>query len=243
MPVQDIKTAVKRRMPYLIPLYRRLPGKRRPPMSQIFKEIRDTNMWGGAESVSGPGSDLGRTDVVRRELPGLVRQLGVSTLLDAPCGDFHWMRLIMPELRLDRYVGVDIVPELIEDDRRRYGDERCCFELADLTTGPLPRADLVLCRDLLVHLAYKDARATLRALKATGAEHLLCTSFLGVERNHDIEAGEWRPLNMERAPFRFPPPQRTIAEGWNVLTPDEPYEPVWATRVLGLWRFDELPLG
>jgi hypothetical protein len=152
------------------------------------------------------------------------------------------MRLVMPELALERYVGVDIVPELIEDNRRRYGDARCGFEVADLTTGPLPPADLVLCRDLLVHLAYRDARATLRALRATGAEHLLCTSFPGVERNYDIEAGDWRPLNMERAPFRFPAPRRVIAEGWNVLTPDEPYEPVWATRVLGLWSFDELPL-
>jgi hypothetical protein len=39
-------------------------------------------------------------------------------LLDIPCGDFNWMKLL--NLGVD-YIGADIVGELIAENRRRFG--------------------------------------------------------------------------------------------------------------------------
>src|SRR4029077_7259276 len=57
----------------------------------IFADIYHGNLWGEPESVSGPGSSLAETAALRRELPDLLAALGVRTLLDAPCGDCHWI--------------------------------------------------------------------------------------------------------------------------------------------------------
>jgi hypothetical protein len=61
-------------------------------VENIFTRYYQKNQWHDSESVSGDGSSLRRTLGVRQELPALLRQLGVNSLLDAVCGDFHWLR-------------------------------------------------------------------------------------------------------------------------------------------------------
>ena len=80
-------------------------------MEGVFSEIYSNNSWGDTESVSGPGSSLAQTAVIRRELPILLKKIDAESLLDAPCGDYNWMKYT--ELNLDKYIGADIVPELI----------------------------------------------------------------------------------------------------------------------------------
>ena len=58
----------------------------------IFEEHYRTNAWQGDESVSGTGSSLAATEVVRTVLPQIVSGFGITTLLDVPCGDFNWMQ-------------------------------------------------------------------------------------------------------------------------------------------------------
>jgi hypothetical protein len=61
-------------------------------MESTFAPFYAENRWGDDESVSGPGSSLTRTAKLRRELPALLQKVGARTLLDAPCGDFNWMK-------------------------------------------------------------------------------------------------------------------------------------------------------
>jgi len=60
---------------------------------KVFAEIFQRNAWASRESVSGTGSELGRTYHLRRELPVVLSELNVRSLLDLPCGDFNWMQL------------------------------------------------------------------------------------------------------------------------------------------------------
>jgi hypothetical protein len=101
---------------------------------------------GAGESLSGTGSSLVQTQVVRARLDGLLGRIGAASILDAPCGDHHWMSHVGLAAS---YVGVDIVPELIERNRRQYPGRK--FLLADIVSDDLPPADLILCRDALVH--------------------------------------------------------------------------------------------
>src|SRR5688500_757022 len=133
---------------------------------RIFQSIYEANAWADAASVSGTGSSLDATGRIREALPALWAARNVTSLLDAPCGDFGWMRLIVAHL--DRYVGVDIVPALIERNQREFGSDRVRFEVADMTTDPLPRCDMILCRDAMIHLPTSLIVSTLRGFRASG---------------------------------------------------------------------------
>ena len=200
-----------------------------------FRHALTSNHWAGAESPSGPGASFQQTAAIRNALPELVRRLGVHTLLDLPCGDCSWMCTV--DLGATRYIGGDILPELIAHNSRQHAAPRREFRVLDLLSSPLPQADLVLCRDCLVHLAFADIERAVSNLRASGIAWLLTTTFPDQAMNEDIRTGDWRPLNLERAPFNWPAPVELIdeqcTEGGGVF----------ADKSLGLWRIDALPVA
>ena len=200
----------------------------------VFTRVYRRNVWGNAESVSGAGSTARRGEAFRADLIDLLRRLDTRVLLDAPCGDFNWIGEVADAV--PRYVGVDVVPELIERVRAAHGSERRTFIRADLARDPLPRADVILCRDGLVHFSFAEIRAALRNFKRSGAEYLLATTFVDTARNVDIRTGGgWRDLNLREPPFSFPPPLELIDERCT------DYGGRYRGKRLGLWRLDALP--
>jgi SAM-dependent methyltransferase len=201
----------------------------------IFAEIYRGWSWGGDESASGPGSGLERTAGLRAALADVLSRLGTKVLLDAGCGDFHWMRAA--DLPVRRYVGVDVVRGLIEANRRRHGTRtrRRRFVHADIVCDDLPRADLVLCRECLMHLSDAEVARAVGNLRRTGAPYLLATTFEAHD-NVDIPTGDWRPINLQAPPFGFPAPVEAI--------PDVPIaegaRDLYADKRLSLWRFADL---
>ncbi|HET6158917.1 MAG TPA: class I SAM-dependent methyltransferase [Dongiaceae bacterium] len=203
-------------------------------LAQRFERIHETNLWGADSSVSGVGSELDATAAIRERLPGLLKELGVRSLLDAPCGDHRWMASL--DLELDCYVGMDIVPSIIEALQQRYRDDaRRSFLLGDLTRDALPHCDLIFSRDCLVHFSFATLDRTVRNLKASGAVWLLTTTFPELERNEDIEDADWRPLNFEIAPLNWPAPLEIINERCTEAGG------AYADKSLALWRLKDLP--
>jgi hypothetical protein len=232
----DLKTIAKRipSVRFVCDLARRgceslAPGPR--PAEDIFTEIYSANQWGGKESVSGSGSDLLQTSVIRERLPALCREFDVHTMLDIPCGDFHWMKRV--DLGTVAYTGADIVADLIVDNSR-YEKSNIRFCKLDLLEEKLPKVDLVLCRDCLVHFSFGDAFAALHNVCESGSTYLLATTFTSRQRNHDIATGQWRPLNLEHAPFSFPPPLKSINEECTEC------DGAFSDKSLGLWRVADI---
>ncbi len=202
-------------------------------LHQRFQRIHDTNLWGAVASTSGLGSELDATAVLRAELTGRFRRLGVASLLDAPCGDAGWIN--QADLGV-RYVGIDIVPELIARLRSRaaLGEVTGEYHLADITADPLPRCDAILCRDCLVHLSFANIGRAVANFQATGAVWLIATTFPEWRINADCEDGDWRALNFERAPFNWGPPVELLNE--NCLEAGGG----WRDKSLGAWRLAEI---
>lgn len=195
----------------------------------IFSQTYDERTWESDESGSGTGSERRATGNIREALPDLVERLGARTLLDAPCGDWNWMRHV--ELPVEQYTGVDIVPHVVDANRKRFGDERHIFSVADLTRDPLPHADAILCRDCLVHVSFQDAALILENFRRTGATWLLLNTYPEVRRNRNQFTGSnWRRLNLQLPPFEFPEPTETLPDGGDV----DPSR-------LAIWRLQELP--
>jgi hypothetical protein len=60
----------------------------------------------------------------------------------------------------------------------------------DLTKDRLPKVDLILSRDALVHLSSRDCLAALANFKSSKSQYLLMTTFPAVIKNEDILTGE-----------------------------------------------------
>jgi hypothetical protein len=212
----SLKAAVRRRFPALGRAWDQVREKvearrlSRLSAAEVFTRIHRDNAWGNAESRSGAGSTLAYTESLRAELPALLRRLEVRTLLDLPCGDFHWLRHL--DLGLDRYIGGDIVPALIDRLRRDCAAPGREFQVLDLIQDPLPAADALLCRDCLVHLSNRDALAALANIRRGRARWLIATTFPEVTKNRDIATGQFRPVNLCLPPFNLPPPVESIRD-------------------------------
>jgi len=230
--LRQLKRSIEEQFPLPVRLWRQIRYHPRIAGSpeRIFTAFYQENRWGSDESRSGVGSNLDQTVEVRRALPLLVEELGCRSLLDLPCGDFNWMRLV--PLDID-YIGGDIVAELIARNQEQYGDSRRQFLRIDLLRDPLPAADLVLCRDCLVHLSNAAVFRALRNIKAAAADYLLTTTFIDRSQNENILTGLWRPINLQLPPFNFPPPLRLINENSPGLDDRDKH--------LGLWRTEDIP--
>ncbi len=197
-----------------------------PGMEEIFSGIYRRNEWADPETVSGRGSTLARTEIIRGLLPALLESVGARTMLDAPCGDFNWLRYV--DLRGVEYIGADVVPELVERNQSEYGGEGRSFVVLDITRESPPRADVILCRDCFIHLSFQHIFAAVANFKRSGSAFLLATTHSNVAENMDTPSGGWRPVNLLLPPFNFPPPERLLTEDAEL------------GKQLGLWMLEEL---
>lgn len=198
-----------------------------------FSAIYRDNGFVGTESLSGAGSTRFQTRVIRQKLPELFRKLGVRSVLDIPCGDFHWMRDV--ELAGIHYTGADVVDEMVRKNQQLFGGPSRAFECVNLITGPLPSADLVFCRDCLVHLPFEDALAAIETIRLSKCEWLLTTTFTRDTPNDDLDAAGWRALNLTLPPFNLPQPTMLISEKCTEAGG------LAGDKSLGLWRIADLP--
>ncbi len=203
----------------------------RSPLATFTRTYR-TNRWGNPESRSGSGSGLAQTEEIRRRLPLLFTELQCRSILDVPCGDFHWMSRV--PLDGVGYTGADIVPDLVDANQATFGDDAHAFVTLNLIRDELPPVDLIMCRDCLVHLSFADIDSAVRNMCSSGSTYLLTTTFTARDENRDIPTGSWRPINLESPPFNFPAPLRLIDEK---CTEDGGK---FTDKHLGLWRLADL---
>ncbi|UPK39466.1 hypothetical protein IVB18_20920 [Bradyrhizobium sp. 186] len=194
---------------------------------EVFGEIYRRNIWGYQETASGGGSTLHNTQRVRASLPDLVGDLKIRTLLDLPCGDFHWLSKI--ELPVAHYIGGDIVPELVECAAKQFGRPDRTFRRIDLCKDPLPEADLLLCRDCLVHLSEDMIFQAIENILRSDIRYLLTTTYPD-GRNRAIRAGDFFTIDLCAPPYNFPPPITVLDDG----------VPPFDRRQLALWEVESL---
>ena len=202
---------------------------------ELFTHIYNTHAWPGKESYSGPGSTLKETAIIRKKISELLQELNVKTFLDAPCGDFHWMQHVDLS-SLDQYIGMDIVEPLIKKNKQIHKNENRLFLCANIITDPLPQADIILCRDCLVHLRFQDIMQALKNMKSSGVTYLLTTTYPRTQLNRKLNITAprpWRPLNLQRPPFNFPEPLVLINEG-------SKHEKRHPDKSLGLWKLEDI---
>ena len=212
-----------------------------PKLKQAFERAAIENYWSDADSVSGPGSNMLQTRIIREAIPVLLEKYNVQSMMDAPCGDLFWMKTMLPVLMEKgiEYHGADIVPALIEKHTTAFKDYPLFFHNIDLTKGPVPKVDLIFTRDCFIHLSYKNILSILKNYRHSGSRYLLVNTYTKPTRkNHNVRGFFlWgRMLNMEKFPFYFGKPIELINEG---STEKEGRDD---DKSLGLWEIGQLNL-
>jgi hypothetical protein len=193
----------------------------------VFEKIYKTNWWQSAESVSGPGSDMAFTAEFRVALEDwLARHSGeVKVFLDAPCGDFNWMRHVpLPEGTT--YIGGDIVADLIAGNVEKYTSPRHRFMTLDIVEDIIPSADAWMCRDVLFHLPLAMGKQVVEAFQASDAKYFLSTTYPDAKNDSDIKVGWFRAVNLSLAPFDLGEPIELLPDNGDGVT----------NRFVGVWR-------
>lgn len=171
-------------------------------MKELFSGFYKQNRWSNPESRSGPGSTLEYTENLRARLPELFAEFEIGVVLDAPCGDFNWMKEVVANCDIS-YTGCDIVPEIVESNQQ-YASDRVQFRQLDITSDELPYADLMICRDCLFHFSEEYIWKFLNNFAQSGITYLLTSSHINDnKKNQNIDVGEFWPLNLFVEPYNF----------------------------------------
>ena len=208
---------------------------------EAFTNVYETNYWMGGtvgESVSGAGSTLAETKKVIQVINSLIKELNIKTFLDLPCGDFNWMQHV--NLSGVQYIGADIVDPLIAKNAKKYTSDNIQFQVLNLIEDPLPKCDMLLTRDCVMHLSFSDIYKSMKNIKASGCKYLLITTSPEHSINFEsVTGGDCRNLNLEKKPFNFPPPMRIF----NEETPfSSDIDDEQKDKSLGLWKIEDIKI-
>eukprot|EP00927_Polykrikos_kofoidii_P062168 TRINITY_DN56990_c0_g1_i1.p1 TRINITY_DN56990_c0_g1~~TRINITY_DN56990_c0_g1_i1.p1 ORF type:complete len:325 (-),score=56.17 TRINITY_DN56990_c0_g1_i1:159-1133(-) len=182
-----------------------------------FTRIYEREEW-GVEARSGFGSREDTTRELRSFLECFLRERRIHSIVDAGCG--HWPTGYQRFMNWHgvHYTGVDVVPFVVEENRRFLADvpTRQQSGLASATiligdvASPLPPADLLLVKDVLMHLPNEAIQAFIRNNldKATPRYKAVLLVQNDVPFNlrtiMDIEPGQLLPFDITQPPFSAP---------------------------------------
>jgi len=144
------------------------------------------------------------TQPLRENLKGFLERHNITSMFDAPCGDYSWMSETPLPTNL-KYIGGDIVESMIAENKNKYPNVE--FINFDLSQDAIPTVDLLFCRDCLIHFSLADITRTFENIVNSNVKYVMLTNYFPeIPANHDIGTGDFRPTDFTRAPFDFEPP-------------------------------------
>jgi len=192
-------------------------------LADRFTEIDRRKYWyspTNKESRSGEGSTQAFTRPYVDCLSSFLDQFkskhhGRMIFLDAPCGDFSWIQPIAMRDDVD-YIGADIVPSIVVDNRKKHKSHTVQFIELDITTDSFPDATFWHCRDCLIHLSFANIVRSFENFAQSKIEYAMitCAYLSDDQKNCDIVDGDFRSLDLRKPPFKLPHPVHVIPDAY-----------------------------
>lgn len=179
---------------------------------ETFTKIYEKGVWGYDADLkigtSGLGSRPGVSAPFLQFLESfLFLHPEVKNIVDVGCGDykifedFTWEGLF--------YTGLDVVEKVVDKDRELYGSENVQFFVHDALEEKIPPGDLVLCKDVVIHLPLQDVMTVMN--KLLQFPHAMVVTDVENHRkelsrkNSEISLGQYRCVDLTAPPFSFRP--------------------------------------
>lgn len=161
---------------------------------------------GKIETFSGPGSMVINTENLISKFPEIFKKLNIKTMVDIPCGDFNFMQYIIKD-DID-YIGIDISKNAIQRCKK-YENSNIKFFQGDIIKNDIPpNKDLILCKDLTLHLSFEDIKTLLNNIVKSKCKYFACSRYnngnIKNKDTYDNRSGlAARPIEITKAPFYF----------------------------------------
>jgi hypothetical protein len=218
---------------------------------RVFQDVYRHHLWGREDTstfYSGVGSRGEGSRIYVEQMSELLRlhQLELDrplTIVDLGCGDFEVGRALLDRLPNARYIGCDIVPELVRHNEQKFANERIAFRQVDIVADPLPPGDVCLVRQVLQHLSNAEIK---RFLPRLTYQYVYVTEGHPAQHagpvNPDKETGfdvrfDWRRGRGRGVELDQPPYGLETREMFRALTP--PAEVVITERILSFHKENE----
>jgi glycosyltransferase involved in cell wall biosynthesis len=188
-------------------------GQDPSPVEQAFTRIHRHAVWGrdaDGNPHPGPGSTIENTQQYREFIQAFLKQHNIHSVVDIGCGDWSFSKAM--DWSGIQYIGYDIVPSIVENNSEQYAGDSIRFIHADAITADLPKADLLLCKDVLQYLPNDDIAQLIKQFSKFS--YCLITNDLDTAHpqnaNRDTQYGRLHYLDLSAPPF--------CVDGKNVLT-------------------------
>lgn len=182
------------------------------PTKDVMEQVYEMNLWGGNKSdfYSGAGSHY--PEIVKPYIAILTSFLtsfkNPLVVCDLGCGDFNVGKELVKHTK--KYVGVDIVTDLIAHNKEKFKEENLEFHCLDIAVDDLPSGDCALLRQVLQHLSNAEVQSIVS--KLADFKYVILTEHLpegDFEPNKELISGQGTRLkkqsglNLLAPPFNF----------------------------------------
>lgn len=173
---------------------------------QTFTNIYKYGSWGknkDGEGTSGFGSVVEHVQPYIELIQSFIEEKKIKSVVDFGCGDWELSRHINWHGAI--YIGIDIVKHVIEKNQKLYANHTTFFIHDDGLDLSLPKADLLICKDVLQHLSNDDVLLLLSQIHKF--KYCLITNDTDMHTlsssNADILTGSGRTLDLTQPPFNL----------------------------------------
>jgi len=175
-------------------------------MQNLFIETYRHNKWGSSESFSGVGSQLNYTYNFRTKLEEIILTKKIKTIFDCSCGDWRWMSQV--NFYGAKYIGNDIVPDIIERNKNLFLKDNitfinndCLSSLKELEDRSI---DLIICRHTLEHIETEYCVEVCKEIKRVGSFALITSNNTETGKSNialNMDGHSARQIDLEKPPF------------------------------------------
>lgn len=183
---------------------------------EVFSKVYERQLWGEVSPenespfYSGPGSSDPQivdpyVETVKRFFASLPAK---KSAVDIGCGDFRVGSRIVDSF--ETYTACDVVPELVEFNRRHWRHLPVEFRVVDLVKDEIPDGDVLIVRQVLQHLSNDDISKFTKSIPRNFS-YLLVTEHLPAENDFlankdkssgaDIRLGGGSGVVLTKPPF------------------------------------------
>ncbi len=183
-------------------------------LEKAFTDAYEKGEWGkdeNGEGTSGLGSTVENTKEYVSFLEEFLHSHFIETVVDVGSGDWEFSKNV--KWGNAKYVGYDVVKSIVERNNKNYANDKITFVHADAVHTDLPKADLLICKEVLQHLPHKDIKDFLSQINKY--KYCLITNDVDEDtqtsKNNEIPAAHYRTLDITKPPFNIKNAKRVLS--------------------------------
>ncbi len=182
------------------------------PTKAAMEQVYEMKLWGNNKTDFYSGIGSHNPEIINPYINVLTSFLTSFktplTVCDLGCGDFNVGKELVKHT--EKYLGTDIVTDLITHNKKLFTEENLKFQCLDIAIDDLPSGDCAILRQVLQHLSNTEVQHVVNKLGAYKyvilTEHIPQGDFIP---NKDIISGQGirlkkqSGLNLLAPPFNF----------------------------------------